>query len=93
MRKGDREEKVGGLRMQMERWDRETSDERMIFAPGLLHADSDISIYCFHSSLTVRLSISCDCSQCFAILTGPVEWKVPDPETRAARNGTRLLMM
>jgi len=32
----------------MERWDRETSDERMTFAPGLLHADSDISIYCFH---------------------------------------------
>jgi hypothetical protein len=27
----------------MERWDRETSDERMIFAPGLLHADSEIS--------------------------------------------------
>jgi len=48
VRKGDHEEKVGGLRMQMERWDRETSDERMTFAPGLLHADSDISIYCFH---------------------------------------------
>lgn len=43
MRKGDHEEKVGGLRMQMERWDRETSDERTIFAPGLLHADSEIS--------------------------------------------------
>ncbi len=27
----------------MERWDRETSDERTIFAPGLLHADSEIS--------------------------------------------------